>query len=92
MIAIEFHIQRKIPLVKLIESVSQWLIYIAGDVLEYGPGLEFLSCIEIGSRDVSPSLYNVNMFYVVQCNPLGLESEFESESVSSNVNEPQEYP
>ena len=41
--------------------------YIAGYGLGYGPGLGFLSCTEVGSRDLSPSLCNVNMFCIVQC-------------------------
>ena len=45
-----------------------WLIYIAGDGLGYGCGLRFgfLSYIEIGSRDPSPSLCTVNMLCIVQ--------------------------
>ena len=42
-----------------------WLIYIAGDGL--GLWFWFLSCTEIGSRDLSPNLCNVNMFCIVQC-------------------------
>ena len=45
-----------------------WLIYIAGDGLRYGLG--FMSYKEIGSRDQSPSLCNVNMFCTVQCSHL----------------------
>ena len=40
----------------------QWLIHISADGLRYGLGLEFLSCTEIGSKDPSLSLCNVNMF------------------------------
>ena len=40
-------------------------MYIAIDGLEYGFGLGFLFCTEIGSRDLGPSLYNVNIFCVV---------------------------
>ena len=43
------------------------LIYIADYGLWYGLGLGFLSFTEIGSRDLSPSLWNVNMFCIVQC-------------------------
>ena len=32
-----------------------WLIYIAGDGLRYGYGLEFLSCREVRIRDQNPS-------------------------------------
>ena len=55
-----------------------WLIYIAGD----GLGLGFLSYAEIGSRDLSPSLCNVNMFCIVQCS----SSKSVPESDSANVN------
>ena len=44
-----------------------WLIYIAGDELRNGLGLGFLSYTEIGSRDQSPSLRNVNISCIVQC-------------------------
>ena len=37
------------------------LIHTAGDELGYR--LEFLSYTEVGSRDPSPSLYNVNMLH-----------------------------
>ena len=43
------------------------LIYIAGDGLGYGLRLGFLSYTEMGSRDPSPSLCNVNMLCIVQC-------------------------
>ena len=35
-------------------SLGLWLVYIAGDRLGYGLGL--MSCIEIGRRDLTPSL------------------------------------
>ena len=44
-----------------------WLIYIAEDGLGYGLRLGFLYCTELGSRDWSLSLCNVNMFCIVQC-------------------------
>ena len=43
------------------------LIYIAGDGLRYGYGLQFLFYTEVGSRDPSPSLCNANMSCTVQC-------------------------
>ena len=64
-------------------------MYIAGDRLGYGIGLWFLSYTEIESRDPSPSMCNVNMFCIVQCNHwVWNESESVPESVSVNVNEP----
>ena len=49
------------------DAIELCFIYIAGRRLwdELGPG--FLSFIEIRSRDVSPSLCNVNIFCLVQC-------------------------
>ena len=37
----------------------KWLICIIRNRLGYRLGFRFLSCTEIGSRDLSPSLYNV---------------------------------
>ena len=39
-----------------------WLIYIAEDGLGYGLGIGFLSYTEMGNKDPSPSLCNVNSF------------------------------
>ena len=66
-----------------------WLIYIAGDGLRYRLGLRFLSCTEIGSRDSSSSLCNVNTFCIVQCSHQvwNLDPSL-PESVSVNLNEP----
>ena len=44
-----------------------WLIYIAVGGLGYRFRLGFLSCTEIGSSDLSLSLYNVNVLYIIQC-------------------------
>ena len=49
-----------------------WLIYISGDGLRYGIELGFLSCTEIGNRDPSQSLCNMNMFCGVQRRSVGL--------------------
>ena len=44
-----------------------WLIYIAGDELGYGLGLEFLSCTEIESMDPNQESVQCEMFCIVQC-------------------------
>ena len=43
------------------------LVYVYGDWPGYALGLGLLSYTDIGSRNPSPSLYNVNMFCMVQC-------------------------
>ena len=60
--------------------------------LEYGLELGFLSCTEIGSRDLSSTLWNVEYVLHSTMYPLGLESESESinKSVPVSVNEPME--
>ena len=68
------------------EYICYPLPIIVGDRLGYGFLLRFLSYTEIGSRDPSWSLCNVNMFCIVS----GFESKSESvpESFSGNANEP----
>ena len=44
-----------------------WLIYTAGYGLGYRLILGFLFYTEVGSRDPSLSLCNVNLFCIVQC-------------------------
>ena len=50
------------------EQYLLWLFYIAGDRIGYRLRLRIIVLqTQIGSRDLSPSLCNVNMFCIVQC-------------------------
>ena len=52
---------------KVVLEARVAIIYIAEEGLGYRYGLGFLSYPELGSRDLSPSLCNVNVFCIVQC-------------------------
>ena len=81
---VRFYTKRQVPHTNRNRvPLDLWLIHTAGEGLRYWLGLGLLSYTELGSRDPSPSLCNVNMLCIVQCSHL--ESAPESVSFTAET-------